>query len=121
MSDATEVKEPQPGVKYPRVWRNKKSGQTLRVMPWWETIKDGEVEEVDPLGHMIREEFGRPAKFGVLVQIGYLLENESGCWFGVNRSVVEGFEDLGEWKKGQKYGEDKKKPVAKKKTNRRRG
>jgi hypothetical protein len=84
-------------VKYPRIWRNKESGSSVRVMPWWETVKDGEIEEVNELGEMITEVSGRPAKFGVLVQIGYLIENDHGIWLGVNRSAAEAFDDMGEW------------------------
>lgn len=85
-------------MKYPRLWRHKESkyGKTVRVMPWWETVKDGEAEEVDELGHMIAEAAGRPCKFGVLVQVGFLLENEQGIWIGLGPKGHEYFEDLGE-------------------------
>lgn len=81
--------------KYPRKWKNTTSGAELRVMPWWETIKDGEVEEVDELGLMFTEEAGRLCKFGVLVQVGFLIENDHGVWFGVGPQAAEAFEDLG--------------------------
>lgn len=65
-------------------------------MPWWETVKDGECESVDEMGQMISEFAGRPCKFGVLVQVGYLLENEHGIWFGMNMKAAKSFKDLGE-------------------------
>lgn len=65
-------------------------------MPWWETVRDGEVEEVDEFGHMIAETAGRPAKFGVLVQIGFLIENDAGVWFGLGPDAQKHFEDVTE-------------------------
>ena len=87
-------------MKYPRLWKNKTNGKKVRVMPWWETVKeDGkETEEVDELGQFVSEVAGRPCKFGVLVQVGFLLENEHGLWFGVGPTGEKQFEDLGEWK-----------------------
>lgn len=81
---------------YPRLWRNKTSGQELRVMPWWETIQNGEIERVDEMGKLVTEVAGRPCKFGIITQIGYLLENEHGVWFGVGPKAADSFEDLGE-------------------------
>lgn len=100
-------------MKYPRIWENKRSGDRLRVMPWWETItEDGKVEEVDDLGHMIASVAGRPCKFGVLVQVGYLLENVHGIWLGLRPKAVDEFIDLGE-------PSDKIKPRKKRKSPRR--
>jgi hypothetical protein len=90
-------------MKYPRLWENKESKLQLRVMPWWEVVKDGEIEEVDVLGNMVAEIADRPCKFGLLTQIGYLIENDHGIWFGVNLSAAEGFEDKGPW--GEKKSE----------------
>lgn len=86
-------------MKYPRIWENKKSKDTLRVMPWWETVKDGEFEEADELGNMMAQCAGRPVKFGTIVQIGFLLENQYGMWFGVGPKAAKEFNDLGEAKK----------------------
>jgi len=80
---------------YPRRWKNKISGQELRVMPWWETLKDGEIEKTNEIGEALTEIAGRQCKFGVITQIGYLLENEHGVWFGVGPSAADSFEDLG--------------------------
>lgn len=83
---------------YPRIWQNRKSKAKVRVMPWWETVKDGQIEQVDDMGRMVTKMSGRPCKFGVLVQIGYLIENQHGVWFGVGPGVEKGFKDLGEEK-----------------------
>lgn len=76
-------------------------------MPWWETVKDGEIEEVDELGQLMTEVAGRPAKFGTIVQIGYLLENFDGVWIGVGLMAKKQFKDKGEWK-SQRDNEPKK-------------
>lgn len=83
-------------MRYPRRWKNKTSGQTVRVMPWWETVKDGEAEGVDELGKLVTEAAGRPCKFGVITQVGYLLENEHGIWLGIGPKGAEHFDDITE-------------------------
>ena len=87
---------------YPRKWKNKKSKKCVRVMPWWEVVKDGEIEKVDALGNLLSEQAGIACKFGVLTQIGYLIENEHGFWFGMGPKAREAFKDMGEWKKKRK-------------------
>lgn len=84
--------------RYPRLWENKLSGQRVRVMPWWETVTESGIAEVDEMGRMISETIGgRPCKFGVITQIGFLIENEHGIWIGLGPKAPEGFIDLGEW------------------------
>lgn len=95
-------------IKYPRIWQHKKNKGKMRVMPWWETVKDGEFEEVDELGHAISVVAeGRTCKFGVLVQIGYLIENEHGIWFGVGPDVAKEFKDMGPEKRPEKTLKEK--------------
>lgn len=89
-------------MKYPRLWKNKKSGKKVRVMPWWETVNNGEIEEVDALGRLVADVAGRPCKFGILVQVGFLLENEHGIWLGLGPKASESFDDLGEAPKKKK-------------------
>jgi predicted NAD/FAD-binding protein len=92
-------------VEYPRLWVHKENKKRMRVMPWWETVKEGEVEQVDELGHLIAEVAGRTCKFGVLVQVGFLLENEHGVWIGVGPGAVEHFDDEGKWVPSEKATE----------------
>lgn len=87
---------------YPRLWKNKTNGKKVRVMPWWETVKDGEVEQSDDMGQMLSVIAGRKCKFGILSQVGYLIENEYGIWIGLGPKAADQFEDLGEWKKPKK-------------------
>lgn len=83
---------------YPRLWVHKKDPKRkMRVMPWWETVDDGKPAKVDELGQMVTDCMGRPCKFGIIVQVGYLLENEHGVWFGMGPRVAEEFHDKGLW------------------------
>lgn len=86
---------------YPRKWKNKTNEKEFLVMPWWETIKNGEIEQVDELGQLLTEEAGKPCKLGVITQIGYLLRNEEGVWFGFGPSIEIQFDDLGEFIESQ--------------------
>lgn len=72
----------------PRIWQHKETKKTFRAMPWWEIP--------EPLDLGIEDVVlpGRSTKFGVLVQIGWLLENEHSVWFGVNSSAAEWFDDI---------------------------
>lgn len=101
-------------VQYPRLWRNLKSNQKFRVMPWWETLDGDKPAQVDELGQMVTEVAGRPCKFGIIVQVGYLLETERGIWVGVGPAAADQFEDLGEWKKPKKPKYSKTKAEARK-------
>jgi hypothetical protein len=79
---------------YPRYWKNKKSGQIMKVMPWLETVADTVINAKE----IPMPKVNTPWKFGMLVQIGYLIENEHGVWFGVGPKAKVGFKDLGEKK-----------------------
>lgn len=83
-------------LKYPRLWRHRTNKKKMRVMPWWEIP--------DPIldSETIKAGTGVDAKIGVLVQIGYLLENEHGMWFGVGPKAADFFMDMGEWVKPKK-------------------
>lgn len=68
-------------------------------MPWWEIVNDGKVVEVDELGQAITQSANRPCKFGIIYQVGYLIENQHGIWLGLGPQAEKEFKDLGEWKK----------------------
>lgn len=92
-----------------RRWRHKKNGKELRVLPWWECIEpivsdDGIKGSIQLKGEEIGMDKDRKFKIGAIIQIGWLLENECGVWFGVGPGAQKEFEDLGEWKpkKGKK-------------------
>jgi hypothetical protein len=83
-------------MKFPRVWQNKKDKKkTFRVMPWWECLDP--VLSDEEIGVGLTE--GRKFKIGAIVQVGWLLENEHGMWFGMGPKASSAFNDLGEWKK----------------------
>lgn len=74
-----------------KFWQHKKTKKLFRVMPWWETVPSSDVigDKELPI-----PEIGTPWKFGMLVQIGYLLENDHGVWFGFNSKVRESFQEI---------------------------
>lgn len=81
--------------KFPQVWANKLSGQLFVVMPWWEimdedTMVDGHLEM------LTGEPDKRRFKFGMLAQVGWLIENGSGVFFGVGTSAADCMEKVGE-------------------------
>lgn len=71
-------------------WRHKKTKREIRVLPWWEMLKSDIVLD--------GSEKKRRYKIGALIQIGWLLENEHGVFFGVGPKAEKEFESLGEWK-----------------------
>jgi hypothetical protein len=85
-----------------QVWQNKKSKQKFRVMPWWEIFKTDEVLSSLSTDIGVKSAW----KFGMLTQVGWLLENEHGVWFGLGPSAIESFEVLGPASKENALGPD---------------
>lgn len=73
-----------------RVWLNKRNGNLFVAAPWWETVDsdfqfNGKTKTYN-------------GKIGVLYQVGWLIQNEHGIWFGANYNITgrgKDFEDLG--------------------------
>lgn len=84
-------------------WQHKESKKKVRALPWWEILPDDEIMNSRQV------ELGGPAwKFGMLVQVGWLLENEHGVWLGVGPKAIEAFNIVGpEKKKSQKKDKGK--------------
>lgn len=82
-----------------RAWKNKESGQLCLATEHWEPV--GEVKfdekfykELDPV---IAKAIGdRKVFHGCLIQVGWLLNNKNGIWFGLNMRASEQFEDQGD-------------------------
>ena len=77
----------------PATWKHKETGKTVRALPWWECFDEllGRQELTMPL--MPDDTWpDRKYKIGALVQIGWLLENEHGCWMGFGPKAIESFE-----------------------------
>jgi len=73
-------------------WKNKTTGKEFKVLPWWHC--DGSLID-KPKECLIddKDEWqDRQYALGVLVQIGWLIENDNGVWFGVGPKAKEGFE-----------------------------
>lgn len=65
-----------------KVLMQKETANLFLATPWWE-IPEPIMEETIP-----------NAKFGVLIQVGWLIQNMHGVYFGVNS--LNGFEELGD-------------------------
>ena len=81
----------------PHVWVHKQTGKTLLATPWWEILgsdeildlKSKEISNEDPWPD-------RKIKIGTLTQVGWLLQNEHGVWFGVGPDAANYYDDMGE-------------------------
>ena len=71
---------------FPELWTHKKNKKEVRAMPWWEMI-DSVIDEKE----FKIPEINVPYKFGMLIQVGWLLENEHGVWLGVGPKAAEEF------------------------------
>ena len=88
-------KESIPG--WPKIWVNKRNPtKKFRVMPWWECLdplmSDDGVNNSIPIGVSLTK--GRKVKVGIIVQVGWLLENEHGVWFGVGPKAEKEFREV---------------------------
>ena len=76
-------------------WQHKETKKIYRVTPWWECYGD----IIDHPGDILadKDDAFKDRKYavGVLAQIGYLLENEHGVWFGVGPTAKDSFDDIG--------------------------
>jgi len=82
----------QPNPKIAEMWRHKKTGKILKVVPWYE-IPDPVLELS---GNDAKKAFDldlpRRVKFGTLVQVGWLIENEHNIFIGVGIEAAKEFE-----------------------------
>lgn len=91
----------------PRRWRNKqngKDGKDLKVLPWFQPIDNESRFDFKGMLSELVPEFKNDvmgsfeAYSGLVVQVGWLVENENRIWIGLigieNREL---FEDLGPW------------------------
>ena len=80
------------------VWMNKTNAEIALFSPRWEPLTcdydENLFKELDP---MVAEMVGdRKIARGTLIQVGWLMENGQGVWFGLPLSIVDQFEVLGE-------------------------
>ena len=79
-----------------RRWRNKENGQEFNVLPWWEC--EGTLIEAKSAEQILKDEqdewSDRLYAIGCLVQVGWLLENGDGVWFGVGPRAKAHFEEI---------------------------
>lgn len=80
------------------VWMNKLTAQLYLVTPRWEplNIKFDEKFYEDLIPEMKAMVNGRKICHGVLMQVGWMVENEHGVWLGLPLSAADQFENLGD-------------------------
>lgn len=61
-------------------------------MPWWEHAPNTEITDKD----IKIPEMNREWKWGMLVQVGWLIENEHGVFLGVGPTAKESFNVISE-------------------------
>lgn len=89
----------------PRHWKNKESGKSLKVVPWFLPIDNesrldfkGLLKEVEPT--LFTDDVMADVEIysGLVMQVGWLCENENNVWLGLAPvSMKEHFDDLGLW------------------------
>jgi hypothetical protein len=87
-----------------RLWKNKTTGKKFKVLPWFQPMEDR--SEFDYKG-MVKDCFPELEKDflcewdcyrGTVLHLGWMLENENGCWFGLMPiSIRDQFEEIGYW------------------------
>ena len=80
------------------IWMHKTTCELALVNPQWEpiNIKFDEKFYLDLDPYMKQIIGTRKIAHGVLVQVGWMLQNQNDLWFGLSLSASENFEDLGE-------------------------
>lgn len=81
--------------KFPQVWMSVTNEQVFVVVPWWE-IMDGDTLLSGNMEMLEGEPTDRRFKIGALAQVGWLIENRNGVFFGVGPSALEFMEKVGE-------------------------
>lgn len=79
-----------------RRWRHKESGKEYNVLPWWDchaSLVDAS-DSSEILGDKDDEWKDRLYAVGALCQIGWLMENEEGVWFGVGPKIRDHFNEI---------------------------
>ena len=81
------------------VWMNRSSGDLVLATPWWEplTIDYDEklFNELLPLD-LTKAIEGRKIAKGLVVQVGWMIQNRNDVWMGLNQDAKDFFEVIGE-------------------------
>lgn len=80
------------------VWMNKRTANLYLAHPQWEPVKIDFDEKFynDLIPELKLFARGRKCVHGVLIQVGWMLQNGEGVWFGFPFSSKNDFENLGE-------------------------
>lgn len=79
-----------------KVWLHKEKGDFCFATPWWEIPEANEVVALKADEAVTAGLGENRIKFGVLVQVGWLIQNQNDMWLGVGMKAQEAFEDLGD-------------------------
>lgn len=78
------------------VWKHKETGKQYLATPWWEVLKKDELVAGDSQMLAIKDDHpDRKFKIGSLTQVGWLIKNDHGVWFGVSLDAKQSFEVVG--------------------------
>lgn len=80
-----------------QLWCRKDTGDLLLATPWFEILEKDEV--VNGKSEILGDADPHPKrqfKFGMLTQVGWLIQNQYECWFGVGFNAEENFEVIDE-------------------------
>ena len=79
-----------------RKWRHKETGKEYNVLPWWEC--EATLIEAKDSEQILKDEEDdwkdRLYAIGALVQVGWLVENDEGVWFGVGPKAKDHFDEI---------------------------
>ena len=79
----------------PKVWMNRNTGQICLATPWWE-IMPGDEAIAMKMEVICNNTSQARMKFGLLTQIGWLIQNEHDLWAGFGLATEDLFEEIGE-------------------------
>lgn len=88
----------------PRAWKNKASGDLVKVVPWFMPFENESQYDLTGLMKEVAPEIfanDTMADFevykGLVMRMGWMLETSNGIWIGVVQNASEQFEDIGLW------------------------
>lgn len=70
------------------IYMNKISGELSLIIPWFMTIEEDIDFKYEPDGILIA--------YGMFQQVGWMLENGHGVYFGLGITAIDQFEYIGE-------------------------
>lgn len=89
---------------HPKRWKNKLNGKEVKALPWFQPIDTSSAFDFAGfMKELLPEIFEGDAMAdlevykGLVMNVGWQIQNEHDVWFCFPKSVAEQFEDLGFW------------------------